>query len=67
MRKVVKELPNTGSEEMDLPLKELALITGAALLARRRSKKKKNHNKQKDLNITTLFSDSVILRSFLIE
>ncbi|HEI8145545.1 TPA: LPXTG-anchored repetitive surface protein SasC [Staphylococcus aureus] len=41
VRKVVKELPNTGSEEMDLPLKELALITGAALLARRRSKKRK--------------------------
>ncbi|HCW7381364.1 TPA: LPXTG-anchored repetitive surface protein SasC [Staphylococcus aureus] len=41
VRKVVKELPNTGSEEMDLPLKELALITGAALLARRRSKKEK--------------------------
>ncbi|WP_410530204.1 LPXTG-anchored repetitive surface protein SasC [Staphylococcus aureus] len=40
-RKVEKELPNTGSEEMDLPLKELALITGAALLARRRSKKEK--------------------------
>ncbi|HHC6131700.1 TPA: LPXTG-anchored aggregation protein SasC [Staphylococcus aureus] len=39
--KVEKELPNTGSEEMDLPLKELALITGAALLARRRSKKEK--------------------------
>ena len=43
MRKVEKELPNTGSEEMDLPLKELALITGAALLARRRTKMKKNH------------------------
>ncbi|HDJ5421798.1 TPA: LPXTG-anchored repetitive surface protein SasC [Staphylococcus aureus] len=27
-RKVEKELPNTGSEEMDLPLKEFALITG---------------------------------------
>ncbi|HDG5358553.1 TPA: LPXTG-anchored repetitive surface protein SasC [Staphylococcus aureus] len=39
--KVVKELPNTGSEEMDLPLKELALITGAALLARRRTKNEK--------------------------
>ncbi|HDP1888152.1 TPA: LPXTG-anchored repetitive surface protein SasC [Staphylococcus aureus] len=36
-RKVEKELPNTGSEEMDLPLKEFALITGAALLARRRT------------------------------
>ncbi|MDT4095032.1 DUF1542 domain-containing protein, partial [Staphylococcus aureus] len=35
-RKVEKELPNTGSEGMDLPLKEFALITGAALLARRR-------------------------------
>ncbi len=34
-RKVEKELPNTGSEEMDLPLKEFALITGAALLARK--------------------------------
>ncbi|HBI1029923.1 TPA: LPXTG-anchored repetitive surface protein SasC [Staphylococcus aureus] len=41
VRKVVKELPNTGSEEMDLPLKELALITGAALLARRRKKNEK--------------------------
>ncbi len=41
VRKVVKELPNTGSEEMDLPLKELALITGAALLARRRNKNEK--------------------------
>ncbi|SGV76521.1 putative surface anchored protein [Staphylococcus aureus] len=41
VRKVVKELPNTGSEEMDLPLKELALITGAALLARRRTKNEK--------------------------
>ncbi|WP_444424745.1 LPXTG-anchored aggregation protein SasC [Staphylococcus aureus] len=40
-RKVEKELPNTGSEEMDLPLKELALITGAALLARRRNKNEK--------------------------
>lgn len=39
--KVEKELPNTGSEEMDLPLKELALITGAALLARRRTKNEK--------------------------
>ena len=28
---------------MDLPLKEFALITGAALLARRRTKTKKNH------------------------
>ncbi|HIH1335292.1 TPA: LPXTG-anchored aggregation protein SasC [Staphylococcus aureus] len=37
-RKVEKELPNTGSEGMDLPLKEFALITGAALLARRRTK-----------------------------
>ncbi|HCX2713791.1 TPA: LPXTG-anchored repetitive surface protein SasC [Staphylococcus aureus] len=43
-RKVEKELPNTGSEEMDLPLKEFALITGAALLARRRTKNEKNHN-----------------------
>ncbi|EOB9466498.1 LPXTG-anchored aggregation protein SasC [Staphylococcus aureus] len=41
VRKVVKELPNAGSEEMDLPLKELALITGAALLARRRNKNEK--------------------------
>ncbi|HHE7051649.1 TPA: LPXTG-anchored aggregation protein SasC [Staphylococcus aureus] len=41
VRKVVKELPNTGSEEMDLPLKELTLITGAALLARRRNKNEK--------------------------
>lgn len=41
VRKVVKELPNNGSEEMDLPLKELALITGAALLARRRNKNEK--------------------------
>ncbi|HDG9431259.1 TPA: LPXTG-anchored repetitive surface protein SasC [Staphylococcus aureus] len=41
VRKVVKELPNTGSEEMDLPLKELALITEAALLARRRNKNEK--------------------------
>ncbi len=41
VRKVAKELPNTGSEEMDLPLKELALITGAALLARRRNKNEK--------------------------
>lgn len=41
VRKVVKELPNTGSEEMNLPLKELALITGAALLARRRNKNEK--------------------------
>lgn len=41
VRKVEKELPNTGSEEMDLPLKELALITGAALLARRRTKNEK--------------------------
>ncbi|HDG9591383.1 TPA: LPXTG-anchored repetitive surface protein SasC [Staphylococcus aureus] len=41
VRKVVKELPNTGSEEMDLSLKELALITGAALLARRRNKNEK--------------------------
>ncbi|MGJ7820885.1 LPXTG-anchored aggregation protein SasC [Staphylococcus aureus] len=40
-RKVEKELPNTGSEEMDLPLKEFALITGAALLARRRTKNEK--------------------------
>ncbi|HHJ5178220.1 TPA: LPXTG-anchored aggregation protein SasC [Staphylococcus aureus] len=40
-RKVEKELPNTGSEGMDLPLKEFALITGAALLARRRTKNKK--------------------------
>lgn len=40
-RKVKKELPNTGSEEMDLPLKEFALITGAALLARRRTKNEK--------------------------
>lgn len=39
--KVEKELPNTGSEEMDLPLKELALIIGAALLARRRTKNEK--------------------------
>ena len=44
MRKVEKELPNTGSEEMDLPLKELALITGAALLAKDVLKMKKNHN-----------------------
>lgn len=41
VHKVEKELPNTGSEEMDLPLKELALITGAALLARRRTKNEK--------------------------
>ena len=41
VHKVEKELPNTGSEEMDLPLKELALITGAALLARRRTKMKR--------------------------
>lgn len=40
-RKIEKELPNTGSEGMDLPLKEIALITGAALLARRRSKNEK--------------------------
>ncbi|MCF0270285.1 LPXTG-anchored aggregation protein SasC [Staphylococcus aureus] len=40
-RKVEKELPNTGSEGMDLPLKEFALITGAALLARRRAKNEK--------------------------
>ncbi|HDI6510302.1 LPXTG-anchored aggregation protein SasC [Staphylococcus aureus] len=40
-RKVEKELPNTGSEEMDLPLKEFALITDAALLARRRTKNEK--------------------------
>lgn len=40
-RKVEKELPNTGSEGMDLPLKEFALITGAALLARRRTKNEK--------------------------
>ncbi|HFQ6141371.1 TPA: LPXTG-anchored aggregation protein SasC [Staphylococcus aureus] len=40
-RKVGKELPNTGSEGMDLPLKEFALITGAALLARRRTKNEK--------------------------
>ncbi|HDA4588882.1 TPA: LPXTG-anchored repetitive surface protein SasC [Staphylococcus aureus] len=40
-RKVEKELPNTGSEEMDLPLKEFALITCAALLARRRTKNEK--------------------------
>ncbi|HDI6744932.1 TPA: LPXTG-anchored repetitive surface protein SasC [Staphylococcus aureus] len=40
-RKVEKELPNTDSEEMDLPLKEFALITGAALLARRRTKNEK--------------------------
>ncbi|HDC3564578.1 TPA: LPXTG-anchored repetitive surface protein SasC [Staphylococcus aureus] len=40
-RKVEKELPNTGSEGMDLPLKEFALITGAALLARRRIKNEK--------------------------
>ncbi|CAC7659812.1 LPXTG-motif cell wall anchor domain-containing protein [Staphylococcus aureus] len=40
-RKVEKELPNTGSEEMDLPLKEFALITGAASLARRRTKNEK--------------------------
>ncbi|HCZ1381667.1 TPA: DUF1542 domain-containing protein [Staphylococcus aureus] len=40
-RKVDKELPNTGSEGMDLPLKEFALITGAALLARRRTKNEK--------------------------
>lgn len=39
--KVEKELPNTGSEGMDLPLKEFALITGAALLARRRTKNEK--------------------------
>ncbi|MFK3493844.1 LPXTG-anchored repetitive surface protein SasC [Staphylococcus aureus] len=41
VRKVEKELPNTGSDEIDLPLKELALITGAALLARRRTKNEK--------------------------
>ncbi len=40
-RKVEKELPNTGSEGMDLPLKEFALIKGAALLARRRTKNEK--------------------------
>ncbi|EOA9228471.1 TPA: LPXTG-anchored repetitive surface protein SasC [Staphylococcus aureus] len=40
-RKVEKELPNTGSEGMDLPLKEFALITGSALLARRRTKNEK--------------------------
>ncbi|PNN75466.1 LPXTG-anchored aggregation protein SasC [Staphylococcus aureus] len=40
-RKVEKELPNTGSEGMDLLLKEFALITGAALLARRRTKNEK--------------------------
>lgn len=40
-RNVEKELPNTGSEGMDLPLKEFALITGAALLARRRTKNEK--------------------------
>lgn len=40
-RKVEKELPNTGSEGMDLPLKEFALITGAALLVRRRTKNEK--------------------------
>ncbi|HDB3142194.1 TPA: LPXTG-anchored repetitive surface protein SasC [Staphylococcus aureus] len=40
-RKVEKELPNTGSEGMDLPKKEFALITGAALLARRRTKNEK--------------------------
>ncbi len=40
-RKVEKELPNTGSEGMDLPLKEFALITGAALLARRHTKNEK--------------------------
>lgn len=40
-RKVEKELPNTGSEGMNLPLKEFALITGAALLARRRTKNEK--------------------------
>ncbi|HDZ5622692.1 TPA: LPXTG-anchored repetitive surface protein SasC [Staphylococcus aureus] len=40
-RKVEKELPNIGSEGMDLPLKEFALITGAALLARRRTKNEK--------------------------
>ncbi|UMT74888.1 LPXTG-anchored repetitive surface protein SasC [Staphylococcus roterodami] len=40
-RKIEKELPNTGFEGMELPLKEMALITGAALLARRRSKKEK--------------------------
>ncbi|HCU0953656.1 TPA: LPXTG-anchored repetitive surface protein SasC [Staphylococcus aureus] len=40
-RKVEKELPNTGSEGIDLPLKEFALITGAALLARRRTKNEK--------------------------
>lgn len=39
--KLKKELPNTGSEGMDLPLKEFALITGAALLARRRTKNEK--------------------------
>lgn len=39
--KVEKELPNTGSEGMDLPLKEFALITGAAFLARRRTKNEK--------------------------
>ncbi len=36
----VEELPNTGSEGMDLPLKEFT-ITGAALLARRRTKNEK--------------------------
>lgn len=40
-RKVEKELPNTGSEGMDLPLKEFVLITGATLSARRRTKNEK--------------------------
>lgn len=36
-----KELPNTGSNGTDLPIKEIALIGGAALLARRRNKQEK--------------------------
>ncbi|HCT5139997.1 TPA: DUF1542 domain-containing protein [Staphylococcus aureus] len=40
-RKVEKELPNTGSEGLDLPLKEFALIAGATLLARKRTKNEK--------------------------
>ncbi|MCG9841839.1 LPXTG-anchored repetitive surface protein SasC [Staphylococcus argenteus] len=40
-RKDKKELPNTGSNGMDLPIKEIALIGGAALLARRRNKQEK--------------------------
>lgn len=40
-RKDKKELPNTGSNGTDLPIKEIALIGGAALLARRRNNQEK--------------------------